>query len=107
MKGIRERYPKGKLLRAEYVRVTATKIGSLVGSEQEEKASGLLFFKAPHQLRLEQDLPEKELLISDGERIYWYLLSKAEVHVYDLEGNTSLVKTISDIFQGMEEGSRI
>lgn len=100
---IKEKYPRGKVLKAEYIRTTTTKIGSFVGTDQAEKASGVLYFLSPNKLRLEQAEPERELLVSDGEKIYWYLLAKEEVYRYDFRSQGALVKAIADIFQGMEE----
>lgn len=103
LNSLKERYPKGRVLKAEYVRITTTKIGSFVGTDQAEKASGILYFLSPNRLRLEQAEPERELLISDGEKIYWHLLTKQEVHRYDFRSQGTLVRAIADIFQGMEE----
>jgi outer membrane lipoprotein-sorting protein len=99
---IRENYPEGKAVKAEYIRKTTTKIGAVMGEGQEESASGEIFFSAPNKLRLEQSTPQKEVLVTDGHKIYWHILSKDEVYIYDFKSQGESVQTIVNVFQGMK-----
>jgi len=99
---IRQNYAEGKVVKAEYIRKTTTKIGAVMGNGQEESASGEIFFSAPNKLRLEQITPQREILVADGHKIYWHILSKDEVYIYDFKSQGASVQTIVNVFQGMK-----
>jgi len=99
---IRENYPEGKVVKAEYTRKTITKIGAVMGEGQEEGAEGEIFFLAPNKLRLEQKTPQKEVLVTDGDKIYWHIMPKDELYIYDFKSQGASVQAIVNVFQGMK-----
>lgn len=44
---------------------------------------GRLYIKKPGKMRWEYEKPEKKLFISDGKKIYWYLVEDNEVQIMD------------------------
>jgi len=81
--GMRDRYGKAKGWKAEYTREAISKtMAMLETGERHDLAKGRLFFNPPHFLRLEQVLPQEELLLTDGQILWWYLPLKKLAYKY-------------------------
>lgn len=104
IKGIKDRYGNKKGLTAVYSREAISKtMAILETSERHDIARGKLFFKPPNSLRLGQTSPHKELLLSNGLKIWWYLPRKKEVYIYAAEEFSRELNVLSDILKGLKD----
>ena len=70
-----------------------------------DKASGIFFFKGPHFLKVQQESPGREYIISNGDRIWWYLPDEKTAYRYDDMGKE--LSILSMIFMGLKKLSAI
>ncbi len=102
--GIRGRYGNAEGLTAEYTREAISKTMAMLGvAERHDMAKGSLYFKPPHFLRLEQGSPQEELLLTDGQILWWYLPTKKEVYKYPTEKFGHELRLLSDILKGLKD----
>lgn len=66
-----------------------------------DKASGVFFFKAPHFLKVQQDTPQTEYVISNGKSIWWYVPGDKTAYRYDDLGKE--LSILSTIFLGLKD----
>lgn len=66
-------------------------------------AHGQIFFRHPHFLKINQELPNHEQVISNGETLWWYVPHKKLVYRYPSHKVGSEIKLLSDIFTGLEK----
>ena len=79
--GMRDRYGNAKGWRAEYTREAISKtMAMLETAERHDLAKGSLYFKPRHFLRLEQASPQEELLLTDGQTLWWYIPLKKQAY---------------------------
>lgn len=65
-----------------------------------DKASGVFFFKGPNFLKVQQDTPGREYVISNGKSIWWYVPDEKTAYKYDnMEKELSI---LSMIFMGLK-----
>ena len=65
-----------------------------------DKAAGVFFFKEPGFLKVQQDTPKEEYVISDGKSIWWYVPAEKTAFRYDnMEKELSI---LSMIFMGLK-----
>jgi outer membrane lipoprotein carrier protein len=106
MQGIRTRYGNAASMSAEYTREAISKTMALLGTaDRKDIAQGKLFFKRPHFLRLEQKSPEEELLLTDGQTLWWHLPAKREAYRYPAEEFGHELRLLSDILTGLRNTS--
>jgi len=65
------------------------------------KAEGTLLFASPNKLRLEQQKPRPEQLISNGEKVWWYIPAEKTVQIFSLKDHGQQVKPITEFFSGL------
>lgn len=65
-----------------------------------DKASGVFFFKGPHFLKVQQDTPSREFVISNGKSIWWYVPDEKTAYRYDNMGKE--LSILSMIFMGLK-----
>ena len=83
LEGIQIKYGHLPGLTIDYSREVTTRSMALLGSQiKKELATGKMYFKPPHFLRLEQENPRPETVITDGEALWWYIPEKNQVHRY-------------------------
>ncbi|VBB41349.1 Outer membrane lipoprotein carrier protein [uncultured Desulfatiglans sp.] len=100
--GIRERYGSLSGLTMPYTREVVTRSMSMLGTKGGgDTASGRIFFKAPHFLRMEQASPRVELLVTDGGTIWWYVPDERVVHRHSADRFGQELRLLNDIFQGL------
>ena len=100
---MRDRYGAAKGWRAEYTREAISKtMAMLETAERHDLAKGSLYFKPQHFLRLEQASPQEELLLTDGQTLWWYLPLKKQAYKYSAETFGKELALLSDIFQGLK-----
>jgi outer membrane lipoprotein-sorting protein len=69
--------------------------------EQSDFATGKLFFKSPNLLRIEQQTPDPEFVITNGQTLWWYVPKKNTVHRFQSGSLGRELKLLGDIFQGL------
>lgn len=100
--GIRERYGSLAGLTMPYTREVVTRSMSMLGTKGGgDSAAGRIFFKSPHFLRMEQASPRVELLVTDGETIWWYVPDERVVHRNSADRFGQELRLLNDIFQGL------
>lgn len=101
--GIRGRYGDAKGLTAHYTREAISKTMAMLGvAERHDVAKGMLYFKPSHSLRLEQVSPQEELLLTDGQILWWYLPLKKEAYKYPSERYGHELRLLGDILKGLK-----
>ena len=99
---IQNRHGGFSTLTADYTRVTRTAaMDNIFQSSSKQSAMGVLKFKKPAKLRLDQSFPRPEELVSDGGTVWWYIRDENLVHKYvnvDVYGE---MKPLLDFLGGM------
>lgn len=102
--GIRDKYGNAKGWKAEYTREAISKtMAMLKTAERHDLAKGSLYFKPQHFLRLEQASPQEELLLTDGQTLWWYIPLKKQAYKYSAKEFGKELGLLSDIFQGLKD----
>ncbi len=102
LEGIRKRYGLVPGLTLTYEREVITKSMAMLGDQvKAEVATGVIYYKAPHSLKFQQETPTKEILITDGNVLWWYIQAKNQAHRYSSHQLSQEVKLLGDIFQGL------
>ena len=100
--GIRKRYGLVPGLTLTYEREVITKSMAMLGGQiKAEVATGLIHYKSPHFLKFQQETPTKEILVTDGKVLWWYIQAKNQAHRYSSHQLSREVKLLGDIFQGL------
>jgi outer membrane lipoprotein-sorting protein len=101
--GLRAKYGNATGWNAKYAREAISKTMAMLGeADRHDVARGNLYFEPPHFLRLEQDSPQKELLITNGQIVWWYLPIKKEVYKYPAAKFGQELSLLSDVLKGIE-----
>ncbi|MBW1722488.1 MAG: outer membrane lipoprotein carrier protein LolA [Deltaproteobacteria bacterium] len=102
--GIKGNYAALPGLTVPYERDVVTRSMAILDENiKSDVASGLIHFKPPHFLRIEQRTPRTELVISDGQVLWWYIPEKKEAYRYSTRKMGKELKLLSDVFQGLKE----
>ena len=102
LEGIRKRYGSAPGLTLNYEREVITKSMAMLGDQvKAETAAGLIHYKSPHLLKFQQETPTKEILVTDGNLLWWYIQAKNQAHRYSGHQLSQEVKLLGDIFQGL------
>jgi len=101
---MRDRYGNAKGWKAEYTREAISKtMAMLETADRHDLAKGSLYFKPQHFLRLEQASPQEELLLTDGQTLWWYIPLKKQAYKYSAKEFGKELGLLSDIFQGLKD----
>jgi outer membrane lipoprotein-sorting protein len=104
LSGIKDRYGTTSGLSVPYTRDVITRSMSMLGNQAKgDLASGVIYFKPPNFLRLDQEKPDPEKIIADGNILWWYIPQKKEAHRYRAEDFGKELKLLSDIFRGLAD----
>ena len=102
LEGIRKRYGLVPGLTLSYEREVITKSMAMLGDQvKAEVATGLIHYKSPHSLKFQQETPTKEILVTDGNVLWWYIQAKNQAHRYSSHQLSQELKLLGDIFQGL------
>jgi outer membrane lipoprotein-sorting protein len=102
LEGIKHRYGNAAGLSVPYTREVITRSMSMLGNEAKgDLASGTIYFKPPHFLRLDQEKPRVEKLIANDSILWWYIPQKKEAHQYETKDFGRELRLLSDIFRGL------
>ena len=99
---IQKRHAGLTSLKAHYTRVTKTPaMEGVFQSTSEHTASGVLSFKKPARLRLDQSSPRKEKMVTDGRTVWWYIQEENLVHRYSNVNVYGELKPLLDFLGGL------
>ena len=102
--GMRNRYGNAAGITADYTREAISKTMALLGTaDRHDIAQGKLYFRPPYSLRLEQASPQKELLVTDGQSLWWYVPHKKEAYRYPALEFGRELRLLSDILMGLRD----
>ena len=100
--GIQKRYGDLPGLSIPYKREIITRSMALLGESMDtDMASGKIHFRPPKFLRVQQDTPKQEAIISDGNTLWWYVPHKNQVYLYPSHQLGKEIQLLNDIFQGL------
>jgi outer membrane lipoprotein carrier protein len=97
---LKDRFGSAKTFQADYLRDLLPKVPSQL-PPQSLQAEGQLSFRSPGKLRLVQKKPRPEQLISNGEKVWWYVPEEKVVYVYALKDYYLQIKPILDFLSGL------
>jgi outer membrane lipoprotein-sorting protein len=104
LEGIQKRYGHLPGLTLHYSREVITKSMAMMGGKvRGDLATGQIHLKPPYFLRLEQDTPKKETIITNGETLWWYVPDENVVHEYPARKFGRELRLLSDIFRGLSQ----
>jgi outer membrane lipoprotein carrier protein len=102
--GIQKRYGHLPGLTLHYSREVITKSMAMMGGKVKgDLATGRIHLKPPYFLKLEQETPKKEAIITDGETLWWYIPDENVVHEYPARKFGRELRLLSDIFRGLSQ----
>lgn len=102
--GIRKRYGGLPGLTVAYNREIITRSMAMLDMKTaRDQAAGLIRFKPPYCLRIEQEKPKSEAVITDGTSLWWYIPDKRQVFIYPTVKSSQELRLLSDIFRGLRE----
>jgi outer membrane lipoprotein-sorting protein len=104
IEGIHEKYRNLPGLGVGYTREVITRSMSMLGAQARgDLATGHIYFKPPHFLRLEQETPKPETILTNGETLWWYIPDKKSAYKYPSEKFGKELDLLSDIFRGFTQ----
>ena len=104
LQGIKNRYGTSSGLSVPYTREVITRSMSMLGNQAKgDLASGIIYFKPPHFLRLDQEKPGHEIIIANDNILWWYIPDKKEAHRYRAKDFGRELRLLSNIFRGLAE----
>jgi outer membrane lipoprotein-sorting protein len=102
--GMRTRYGSAAGITADYTREAISKTMALLATaDRLDIARGRLYFKPPYSLRLEQISPQEELLVTDGQNLWWHVPLKNEAYRYSALEFGREMRLLSDILMGLRD----
>jgi len=104
LEGIQKKYGHLSGLSVPYSREVITWSMSMLGEQVGgDMASGTIFFKHPYLLRLEQEKPKAETIISNNDTLWWYIPDKKCAYRYPAKDFGKELRLLSDIFRGLSQ----
>ncbi len=102
LEGVRKRYGDLPGFSLPYQREIITRsMAILGGSVDAELASGRIHFKPPHFLKVQQETPKPETIISDGQILWWHVPHKSQAYRYPSHELGKEIQLLNDIFRGL------
>lgn len=100
---IQKRYKGLQTLSAEYTRVTTTpSMEGVFQSSSTHTATGILLFKKPARLILNQATPRSERLVTNGKTVWWHIPEENAVHKYPDVDVYGEMKPLLDFLNGID-----
>ena len=99
---IQKKYKSLNSLKSDYTRTTITPaMESVFQSSSTNTASGILLFKAPAKLSLDQTSPRPEKMVTNGTTVWWYIQDDGLVHLYPDVDVYGELKPLLDFLGGL------
>jgi len=100
--GIQKKYGTLSGLTVSYRREVFTKTMAMLGDQVKgDLATGKMYFKPSNFLKLEQETPKQEFVISNAEILWWYIPEKKTAYKYSAKEFGKELRLLSDIFRGL------
>jgi len=100
--GILKRYGELKGISVPYTREIITRSMAMLGDEvKSDIATGNILFTPPHYLAIQQSMPGRETVTTDGETVWYYIESKKTVYEYPADALGREIRLLSEIFSGL------
>ena len=104
LEGIQKTYGHLPGLSVPYQREVITRSMSMLGGEAKgDIASGTIYFKHPHFLRLEQKAPKPETIVANQDTLWWYVPDQKTAYRYPANEFGKELRLLSDIFRGLAQ----
>ena len=104
LEGIQKNYGRLSGLSVPYSREVITRSMSMLGEQARgDMASGIIYFKHPYLLRLEQEKPKAETIIADNDTLWWYIPDKKCAYKYPAKNFGKELQLLSNIFRGLSQ----
>lgn len=101
IEGLQKEYKDIPGLTINYSREVITRSMAMLGDKAKgDLASGVIYFKPPRFLKLEQKSPQVEILLVNGDTLWWYLPDKKTAYRYPSKDFGKEMELLSDIFSG-------
>jgi chaperone LolA len=97
---VQERYKSVQSLLADYTRISRMVAGGGQSARLVE-AKGRLFWKRPTSLRMEQDEPRLELVVTTQQGVWWARPQRKRADLYPLKQFTTGLKSLLDTLGGL------
>ena len=102
IKGIRKRYGNLPGFAVTYSREIISRTMVMLGESQKtDLATGRIYFKPPHFLKVQQETPRPETVTTDGDILWWYIPQKGVVYRYPSHKLGKELQVLCDIFNGL------
>lgn len=99
---VQERYRRVRSLSADYQRASSfVSLGNQSGG-RKVTGSGRLTWARPLKLRLEQDTPRQELIITGGDAAWWVRPQRKQADLYPLSQFTGGLTSLLDALGGLD-----
>ncbi len=80
--------------------IMTSSMALLGGGSAGDHASGMIHFQPPRGFKIKQETPEEEIMVTDGEALWWYIPRKQEAHRYSSRQIGRELQVLGDIFHG-------
>jgi len=101
---IQKNYAHLSGLSVPYSREVITRSMSMLGDQvRGDMASGIIYFKHPYSLRLEQKEPKAETIIANNNTLWWYIPDMKCAYRYPAKEFGKELRLLSDIFRGLSQ----
>lgn len=102
LEGLNKTYGDLPGLSVPYTREIITRSMSMLGDQVKgDLATGKIYFKAPHFLRVGQETPRIETIVTDGELLWWYIPEEKSARLYPYAEFGQELRMLSDVFRGL------
>jgi outer membrane lipoprotein-sorting protein len=104
LEGVQKRYGPLPGLAVSYEREVITRSMAMLGIQtQKDLASGMIYFKPPNSLKVQQETPDPEVVIINKDTLWWYIPQKKQVYKYPSHKLGQEMQLLSDIFRGLQQ----
>ena len=98
--GLHQRYKSPGGLVISYSREVKTRTMSMLGNKVKgDIASGQIYVLPPNLLRVEQQKPRKETLLTDGKSLWWIIPEEKKVYQYSSDQFGKELQIITDLWE--------
>ena len=103
LQGITGKYGHLPGIMVSYERDILTKSMALLGERvSRDRAAGLIYFMPPNFLKVDQETPTPEMILSDGDTLWWHIPQKNQVYRYPSNRLGKELGLLTDIFRGLK-----